>query len=275
MQIQQTTSKRSKWHTSPSDHLHAHLHAQGQTNSTEAAQGSGASVSTAQGSQAGAAKAGDVSTERKPGSLTNQQVPKNLTGADTSPAKGSTNELASAVVGVGGKVVVGTATGGAAGGAIAAIGGMDDAMPQAKPADNQAVAAVADSVQTTSDSLHNASDAVANASGVSAVKQQIERVLQDGENLLNRTLSDNSHSGKSMMGSGQSTAVQSKLIDNATLSQLFGVFGALLVFGLWMRRRRRRPHVHAVPGLLGPGVSDQGIGGWLKPLHSRHRLAND
>ncbi len=250
--------------------------AQGQGASTAAsAQGSTASDSSALGSQAGLAKPGDVSTERKPGSLTNQQVPKNLTAADPASVKDAAGGLAHKAADVAGKAAAGTATGGAAGGAIAAIGGMDDAMPQAKLDDVKQVAAVADTLQNTTELLQNAS--MVNATGLSSVKQQVERVLQDGERLLNKTLGDdNTHSsGKSMMGSSQSNAVQSKVLDSARMSQLFGVFGAFLVFGLWMRRRRRRPHVHAEPGLLGPGVSDQGIGGWLKPLHSRHRLAND
>ncbi len=252
--------------------------AQGQGGSTSAsAQGSGASDSSALGSQAGLAKPGDVSTERKPGSLTNQQVPKNLTAADPASVKDTAGGLAHKAADVAGKAAAGTATGGAAGGAIAAVGGMDDAMPQAKLDDVKQVAAVADTLQNTTELLQNTTDTVVNATGLSSVKQQVERVLQDGERLLNKTLGDgNIHSsGKSMMGSLQSNAGQSKVLDSARMSQLFGVFGAFLVFGLWMRKRRRRPHVHAEPGLLGPGVSDQGIGGWLKPLHSRHRLAND
>ncbi|KAL0019909.1 hypothetical protein WJX77_006101 [Trebouxia sp. C0004] len=102
------------------------------TSISASAQGSTASDSLARGSQARIAMPGDVSTERKPGSLTNQQVPKNLTAADTASAKDAAGGLAHKAADVAGKVTAGTATGGAAGGAIAAIGGMDDAMPQAK-----------------------------------------------------------------------------------------------------------------------------------------------
>jgi len=242
------------------------LPVQGQTNSTEAA---GSADSTAHGTQASIAKSGDVSTERKPGSLTNQQVPKNLTAADTTSVKEAAAGAAHAVVGAMSKIAAGSATGGAAGGAVAAAGSLDDAMPDAKALDKQQLDALAESLQNTTETLSN-------ASALSSVKQQVDRVLQDG---LNTSSSGDSStfSGKSMKGSSQPAVAQRLLLDSARMSQLFGVFGALLVFGLWMRRRRRsRPHhAHLEPGLIGPGVSDQGIGSWLKPRHSRHRLAND
>ena len=242
-----------------------------------------------------------MSTERKPGSLTNQQVPKNLTDTDAAAAKSTSSSAASTAAGITNvasktatKTAVGAATGGAAGGAIVAVGGFDEAIPHARKADVQQIEALASTIQNTSDTA-------ANASGLVAVRQHVERALQDGleglnstvreslENLnstvrdkldvLNATLRDKSTQvGKSIKGSTQSVVAQGKSEDSPGISQLFLVFGAVLVFGVFMlRRKHRRPHAgHASSmSLLGPGVTDQGIGGWLRPRSSRHRLAND
>lgn len=277
------------------------MYVQGQSNATEAS----GQVSTAtDGTQASTAKSGDVSTERKPGSLTNQQVPKNLTGADAAAAAAaegsafSTASTAAAVTNVAGKAAfnaaAGAATGGAAGGAIAAAGSLDEAIPHARQADVQQVKAVALTLQ-------NASSTISNASGLASVRQELERKLQDGlqglnssvhggfEKLnttvhgrlevLNETLKDKSTQvGKSIKGSAQSAVAHGKSVDSPGMSQWFLVFGALLVFGLFMLRRRQRKRYagHATSmSLLGPGVTEQGIGGWLRPRSSRHRLAND
>ena len=260
-----------------------------QANSTEAAgQGSAAGGSSAQGTQAGIAKPGDVSTERKAGSLTNQQVPKNLTAEDAAATGGHVIGISKTAVT---NIAVGAATGGAAGGAVAAIGSLDDAMPQAKRGDLQQVQAVGSTVQKQVDAasdkvqkqvgaagatLQNASDTLADASGLSAVKQEFERVLQEGSNI---SVSDGSmhSSGKTIMGSKQPQAVSRSWLDSAHMSQLFGVLGALLVFGLFMlRRRRSRPSVAQFEsGLLGPGAHDHSLGGWLRPRQHRHRFAND
>ena len=244
-------------------------------NSTEiSGQGSTAGDSTV-GSQAGVAKAGDVSTERKPGSLTNQHVPKNLTAEDSVKDLPSTDTVVDEAKKAVTNIATGSATGGAAGGAlaaggaIAAVGGFDDAMPQAKPGDTKEIKAVIEAVQNTSDK-------VSNASGLAPVRENIERALQDG---LNISLGGNSpqRPGKTIMGSAQPAAAKPRLLDGAHISQLFGVVGALLFFSLWMfRRRRGRHHIgHVEPGLLGPGVSGQGISGWSRPRHHRHRLGND
>ena len=275
------------------------MYVQGQSNATEA---SGQVSSATEGTQASTAKPGDVSTERKSGSHTNQQVPKNLTDADaTAAAEGSVSSAASTAAGitnVAGKAAAnaaaGVATGGAAGGAIAAAGSLDEAIPHARQADVQQVEAVASTLQ-------NASNTVSNASGLAPVRQELERKLQDGLDglnssahggfaklnttvqgrleVLNETLKDKSTQvGKSIKGSAQSAVAHGKSVDSPGMSQWFLVFGALLIFGLFMlRRRQRKRHAgHAASmSLLGPGVSEQGIGGWLRPRSSRHRLAND
>ena len=269
---------------------------QSQSNATEA---SGQDSSATEGTQASTAKSGDVSTERKSGSLTNQQVPKNLSDADgAAAAEGLASSAASTAAGitnVAGKTAAnaaaGAATGGAAGGAIVAIGGFDEAIPHARQADVQQLEAVASTLQ-------NASNTVSNASGLASVRQELERKLQDGLDglnssvhggfaklnttvqgrleVLNETLKDKSMQvGKSIRGSANA---QGKSVDSPGMSQWFLVFGALLVFGLFMlRRRQRKRHAgHAASmSLLGPGVTEQGIGGWLRPRSSRHRLAND
>lgn len=271
---------------------------QGLTNATGA---SGQASNATEGTQAGIAKAGDVSTERKSGSLTNQQVPKNLTETDAAAADGSASSAASTAAGItnmAGKAATnaaaGAATGGAAGGAIAAIGSFDEAMPHARQADVQQVAALASTLQNTTDTI-------ANASGLAAARQEVERKLQDGleglnssvrdswEKLnttvqdrleaLNATLKEKSMQvSESIKGSAQSAVAHGKSVDSPGMSQWVLVFGAVLVFGLFMlRRRQRKRHAgHAASmGLLGPGVTDQGIGGWLRPRSSRHRLASD
>lgn len=278
---------------------------QGQTNASEA---SGQALGATEGAQASTAKPGDVSTERKSGSLTNQQVPKNLTDADAAAtSEGSASSAASTAAGitnVAGKAAAntaaGAATGGAAGGAIAAIGSLDEALPHAGEVDVQQLEVLASMVQNASDTVSNASSTVSNASGVASVRQELERKLQDGLDgvnasmhgglekvntvqgrleVLNETLKDKSTQvGKSIKGSAQSAVTRGKSVDSPGMSQWFLVFGAFLVFGLFMlRRRQRKRHAgHAASmGLLGPGVTDQGIGGWLRPRSSRHRLAND
>lgn len=188
----------------------------------------------------------------------------------------------------------GAATGGAAGGAIAAVGSLDEAIPHARQADVQQIEAVAFTLQ-------NASHTISNASGLASVRQELESKLQDGLDglnssvhggfaklnttvqgrleVLNETRKDKSTQvGKGIKGSAQSAVVHGKSVDSPGMSQWFLVFGALLIFGLFMlRRRQRKRHAGHVASmsLLGPGVSEQGIGGWLRPRSSRHRLAND
>lgn len=279
---------------------------QGQTNATEA---SGQALGATEGTQASTAKPGDVSTERKSGSLTNQQVPKNLTDADGAAiaAEGSASSAAITAAGitnVAGKAAAnaaaGAATGGAAGGAIAAIGSLDEALPHAREVDVKQLEVLASVVQNASNTVSNASNTVSNASGVASVRQELERKLQDGLDglnssvhggldkvntvqgrleVLNETLKDKSTQvGKIIKGSAQSAVAHGKSVDSPGMSQWFLVFGAFLFFGLFvLRRRQRKRHAgHAASmGLLGPGVTDQGIGGWLRPRSSRHRLAND
>ena len=273
-------------------------HSQGQADSSHAA---GQASSSGNAAAASTAKAGDVSTERRPGSLTNQQVPKNLTDADAAAGKDAVSSFVSTAAGitnVAGKAAtttaVGAATGGAAGGAIAAAGSLDEAIPHARKTDVQQIDVLASTVQ-------NASDTLANVSSLASARQQVERALQDGlddlnstvregwDNVnvnvrnrldgLNSTVRDTSKQvGKSIKGSAQSAIAQGKSADSPGASQLYLLVGAVFVFGLFMlRRRHRRPHAGQPPSmsLVGPGVSDQGIGGWLRPRSSRHRLAND
>lgn len=273
---------------------------QGQTKDVEA---SGQASSAFEGTQAGAGKSGDVSTERKSGSLANQQVPKNLTDADAVAADSSASSAASTAAGITNvarkavtNAAAGAVTGGAAGGAIAAVGSLDDAIPHARQADVQQLEAL---VST----LHNTTETVSNLSGLATVRQEVERKLQDGLDGLNSSVRDSwarlnttaqerlevlnatlkeksSQVGKSIKGSAQTAVARGNLksVDSPGTSQWFLVFGALLVFGFVMlRRRQRKRHAgHAANmSLLGPGVTDQGIGGWLRPRSSRHRLAND
>ena len=202
------------------------------------------------------AKAGgdDVSTERRPGTFTNQQVPKNLTDTDLS------QEATSAT-------------------AKEAASGLADALPANLPADLEKVG------NNISDALKNVTTNLTNALGDSAgsgpVRQQLERVLHDGssvtekggmQGVVDKSEVSSLHGDSDMIGVGQYNSSSKRLRESTRMSQLFGVFGALLVFALWMLRRRRKPHhSHVEPGLLGPGV-DQGSGGWLRPRSGRHRL---
>ena len=277
---------------------HSISYVQSQSNATEA---SGQISNATEGTRASTAKSGDVSTERKSGSLTNQQVPKNLTDADAavaaegsaSPAASTAADITSVASKAAANAAAGAATGGAAGGAIAAIGSFDEAIPHARQADVQQLEAVASALQ-------NASNTASNASGLASVRQELEQKLQDGLDglnssvhggfevlntsvqsrleVLNETLKDKSTQvGKSIKGSAQSAVAHSKSVDSPGMSQWLLVFGALLFFGFMLRRRQRKRHAGHSPSmsLLGPGVTEQGIGGWLRPRSSRHRLAND
>ena len=268
---------------------------------TKDGEASGQGSNPVEDAQASTATAGDVSTERKPGSLASQQVPKNLTDPDAAAAASSAASTAAGITNMASKAVTnaaaGAATGGAAGGAIAAAGSLDEAIPHARQADVQQLEALASTLQN----IQNTTETVTNASGLASVKQEVERKLQDGLDglnssvrdswgklnstvqdrleVLNATLKDKSTQvGKSIKVSAQTAVAHGKSADSPGVSQWFLVFGALLVFGVFvLRRRQRKRHAgHAAnTSLLGPGVTDQGIGGWLRPRSSRHRLAND
>lgn len=205
------------------------------------------------------AKAGgdDVSTERRPGTFTNQQVPKNLTDTDMSP------EATSAT-------------------AKEAASGLADALPANLPADLEKVGInVSDALKNVTTNL---TDALGDSTGSGPVRQQLERVSHDGSSVaekggmqgvhgvVDKSEAGSLHGDTDMIGVGRYNSSSKRLRESTRMSQLFGVFGALLVFALWMLRRRRKPHhSHVEPGLLGPGV-DQGSGGWLRPRSGRHRL---
>ena len=209
------------------------------------------------------AKAGgdDVSTERRPGTFTNQQVPKNLTDNDLSPEATSATAKEAAA---------------------AAAEGFADALPANLPADLEKVG------NNISDALKNVTtnltDALGDSAGSGPVRQQLERVLHDGSSVaekgamqgvrgvVEKSEVSSLHGDTDMIGVGRYNSSSKRLQESTRMSQLFGVFGALLVFALWMLRRRRKPHhSHVEPSLLGPGV-DQGSGGWLRPRSGRHRL---
>lgn len=207
-----------------------------------------------------AASGDDVSTERRPGTFTNQQVPKNLTSSESSTE---------------------SATASAEDAAAVAASGLADALPANLPVDlkqigNNISAAVKNATA-------NLTSVLKSTSSSGPVRQQLERVLDDGSSTIEaQGMQDGSsgvrqkgslHGNTDMIGVGQYNSSSKRLLESTRMSQLFGVFGAVLVFALWMLRKRRKSHhSHNEPGLLGPGV-DQGIGGWLRPRSGRHRLA--
>ena len=205
----------------------------------------------------------DVSTERRPGTFTNQQVPKNLTGSESSTENSY--------------LQTGNFTKSAEEAGSVAASGLTDALPANLLVESEDIGS------NMSAALKNASvnltTLLQSTSESGPFRQQLERVLQDRDQ-LERALQDrpkkgmvDMHGNSDTIGVGQYNSSSKRLLESTRMSQLFGVFGAVLVFALWMLRRRRKPHhSHNAPGLLGPGV-DQGIGGWLRPRSGRHRLA--
>lgn len=207
------------------------------------------------------AASSDVSTERRPGTFTNQQVPKNLT-ADESTAEAA---LLSSVTTE----------------AVAAVTSTKLAEGLLKTLPNDLEQLGSDVSAVLVNATAGLNGILNSTTGAGSVRQQLERVLDTGEETdsvqddfsLSEQGKLDLHGNVNGIGIGQYNSSSKRLRESTRMSQLFGVFGAVLVFALWMLRRRRKPqHSHSEPGLLGPGV-DQGVGGWLRPRSGRHRLA--
>lgn len=202
---------------------------------------------------------GDVSTERRPGTFTNQQVPKNLTADESSSVIERTSSVSEQK------------------GAAIVANSLADALPAKLPTDLEQLGS--DISAALVNATANLTKVLEGSSGSGPARQQLERVLKDGSDVTGDRDSvveqrkGNLHGNTDMIGVGQYNSSSKRLLESTRMSQLFGVFGAVLVFALWMLRRRRKPqHSHSEPGLVGPGA-DRGVGGWLRPRSGRHRLA--
>lgn len=233
-----------------------------------------ASNSVSAQQQDAAATAGDVSTERRPGAFTKQQVPKNLTELELRLDGGGVDadgdpSLSSASAGLSE-----SASKGASKAAEAAIGGLDNALPLLLPGVATQAQAAEEISKVFMNVTSNFTDGLTTSTRPGPARQQLERVLQDGLDAVNDK-SSSLHGNQDVLEVSQSSILSKRLYESTRMSQYFGLFGAVLVFGLWVLHRRRRPHTtHHEPGLLGPGVH-QGAGGWLRPRPSKHRLATD